>query len=254
VDGAGLLASLHASVDAVAAELQRRPAREPTGGREGEYAHDLAADAVAVASLIGAGFGVLSEESGWREAGRPLLAVLDPVDGSTNASRGLPWFATSICVLDELGPLAAVVANLVSGSRYEAVRGEGARRDGKAITPARPSVLAEAVVGLSGYSGHHLGWRQYRALGAAALDLCAVADGTLDAFVDCVDEPHGGVWDYLGALLVCREAGAVVVDRHDRELVVRSSDHWRSPVAASSPELLAELRAALVSPAQTGNR
>ena len=230
VDGAGLLASLHASVDAVAAELQRRPAREPTGGREGEYAHDLAADAVAVASLIGAGFGVLSEESGWREAGRPLLAVLDPVDGSTNASRGLPWFATSICVLDELGPLAAVVANLVSGSRYE------------------------AVVGLSGYSGHHLGWRQYRALGAAALDLCAVADGTLDAFVDCVDEPHGGVWDYLGALLVCREAGAVVVDRHDRELVVRSSDHWRSPVAASSPELLAELRAALVSPAQTGNR
>jgi len=74
---------------------------------------------------------VLSEESGLSEGASELalLAVLDPVDGSTNASRRIPWFATSICVLDDDGPLAAMVVNQATGTRYEAVRRGGARRD-----------------------------------------------------------------------------------------------------------------------------
>jgi fructose-1,6-bisphosphatase/inositol monophosphatase family enzyme len=71
--------------------------------RPGQYQSDLAADTAAVEVLVGAGLGVLSEESGLTEGDRDLLAVLDPVDGSTNASRGLPWFATSVCVLDGEG-------------------------------------------------------------------------------------------------------------------------------------------------------
>lgn len=216
----------------------------PAGTRPGQYRSDLAADRVAVEVLTGAGFSVLSEESGLTEvATSPLLAVLDPVDGSTNASRGLPWFATSICVLDAEGPLAALVVNQATGRRYEATRGGGARRDGEPIRPSRCRELGKAVIGLSGYPSRYLGWKQYRALGAVALDLCAVADGTLDGYVDCGRNAHGG-WDYLGGMLVCEEAGAGVADGLGRELVVRGPADRRAPVSAGTPELLEALLAA----------
>jgi fructose-1,6-bisphosphatase/inositol monophosphatase family enzyme len=171
-----------------------------------------------------------------------LLAVLDPVDGSTNASRRIPWFATSICVLDDKGPLASLVVNQAVGTRYEAVRGAGATRDGEPITPSQKDTLRRSIVGLSGYPPQYLGWRQYRALGAAALDLCAVADGTLDGYIDCMRDAHG-CWDYLGGLLVCTEAGAHVADAAGRELVVRDHTGRRTPVAAGNEALLEELLA-----------
>src|SRR4029453_7812997 len=66
-----------------------------------------AADAAAVGVVLGAGLGVLSEESGRHEAGREVTVVLDPLDGSTNASRGIPWYAASVCAVDAYRPLAA---------------------------------------------------------------------------------------------------------------------------------------------------
>src|ERR687889_208179 len=63
------------------------------------------------------------------------LVVLDPVDGSTNASRGLPWFATSLCAVDADGARAAVVVDQAGGTRVEAVRGRGARVDGPPAAP-----------------------------------------------------------------------------------------------------------------------
>ena len=211
--------------------------------RPGQYQSDLAADTAAVEVLVGAGLGVLSEESGLTEGDRDLLAVLDPVDGSTNASRGLPWFATSVCVLDGEGPLAAVVVNQATGEHFDAVRGEGARRNGAPTAPTDCKAMADALVGLTGTPSARLGWRQVRALGAAALDLCAVACGHLDAYLDCSANSHGP-WDYLGGMLVCQEAGAVVADAHDRDLVARDPDDKRAPVAAATPELLAEALAA----------
>ena len=88
-----------------------------------------------------------------------------------------------------------------------------------------------------------LGWKQYRALGAAALDLCAVAAGLVDAYLDCSKSAHGP-WDYLGGLLVCTEAGAVVADAEGRELVCLDHDARRTPVAAATPALLDEALAA----------
>jgi len=244
VDPDTLLEALARASDAVAVALSSLEDWSLAGTRPGQYRSDLVADPAAVDVLLAAGLGVLSEESGTHEPDRPLLAVLDPVDGSTNASRGLPWYATSICVLDANGPLAAHVVNQATRTRYEAIRGRGARRDGRSITPSGVTRLDRSTLGISGYPSHHLGWRQYRALGAMALDLCAVADGTLDGFVDCVGGPHGGPWDYLGALLVCEEAGAVVVDAHGRDLVVRDPSEARSPVAGATPELLTALLAA----------
>lgn len=245
VDTTELLQVLAAAAEDVAGELRALDDWGLAGTRPGQYRSDLVADDVAVRALTKAGLGVLSEESGFSQGAedRPLLAVLDPVDGSTNASRRIPWYATSICVLDAEGPLCALVVNQATGVRYEAVRGAGARRDGELISPSGKASLDRSLIGLSGYPPKYLGWRQYRALGAAALDLCAVADGSLDGYIDCMRDAHGS-WDYLGGLLVCTEAGALVADAAGRELVVREHSGRRTPVAAATTALLSELVAA----------
>ncbi len=209
------------------------------GTREGQYRSDLVADAAAIEVLSAAGLGVFSEESGLHNPQRPIRVVVDPVDGSTNASRGLPWWATSLCALDGEGPLAAVVVNQATGQRFEALRGEGATCDGRPVRPSTSATIAESIVAVSGYPGSDLGWSQFRSLGASALDICAVASGALDVFIDFADRSLAP-WDYLGGLLVCREAGACVEDLEGRDLIVTSGDERRTVVAAATRELLDE--------------
>lgn len=235
--GHDLLDLLDATADAIAAALFALDDWGLAGTRAGQYRSDLATDAVAVQRLTAAGCGVLSEESGIHDGAADVVVVVDPLDGSTNASHGIPWFATSLCAVDADGPLAAVVLNLATGDRFRAARGSGATRDGVAIRPSSAAELSDAMVGLSGYPRRHLGWRQYRALGAAALDLCAVACGILDGYLDCSFDAHG-VWDYAGGLLVCQEAGAVVADATGRELIVLEHEARRTPIAAATPALL----------------
>ena len=247
-----LLPILHEAADAVAAALVDLDDWGLAGTRPGQYRSDLAADTAAVEILIGAGLGVLSEESGVHFGDRALFAVIDPVDGSTNASRRIPWYATSICVLDDAGPLAALVRNQATGTNYAAIRGRGATRDGEPIHPGPTKELRASIIGLSGFPGRYLGWSQFRALGAAALDLCCVADGTFDAYLDCSRGAHGA-WDYLGGMLVCTEAGAYVGETSGRDLVVRGHEDRRGPAAASSKELLDEVIAVFqVSRAERG--
>jgi myo-inositol-1(or 4)-monophosphatase len=241
--GDEVLEVLDTAADAVRAVLDGLSDWGLAGTRAGQYRSDLVADAAALEVLHGAGMGVLSEESGLTEESRDVLVVLDPVDGSTNASRGLPWYATSLCALDPAGPLAAVVVNQATGERFTAVRGAGAYRDGRPTGPTGCRRMSEALVGLNGIPGRPLGWRQARALGAVALDLCAVGCGRLDAYIDCSRNAHGP-WDYLGAMLVCQEAGAFITDAHGRDMVSRDPAARRAPVAAATSELLADAVAA----------
>jgi len=213
------------------------------GTRPGQYFSDIAADKVALDVLRGAGLGVLSEESGPHDTDRDIVVVLDPVDGSTNAARGIPWFATSLCAVDARGARAALVVNQATGERFEAIRGEGARRNGGPTGPTACTRVDDAILGLTGYPPVDFGWRQMRSLGAAALDLCAVACGHLDGYVDCSNHAHSP-WDYLGGMLVCQEAGAVVAEAAGRELVTLGWTDRRVPVAAATPALLRELLAA----------
>lgn len=206
------------------------------GERPGQYRIDLVADAAALDVLRAGGVDVLSEESGFEDRGTGLVVVVDPVDGSTNASRGLPWYAISLCAVDEHGPLAALVVNLATGIRWSAVRGGGAFRDGESVQCSGVRRVNDAVVVVNGYPSRHLGWRQYRALGATALDLCAVADGSVDATVDCASDALGP-WDYLGGALLISEAGGVVADLHGRPLDELGHDVRRTPVSAAMPEL-----------------
>ena len=210
------------------------------GTRPGQYHLDLAADAAALPILHGAGLAVLSEESGLTgRAGAPRLAVIDPVDGSTNAHRGIPFYCTSICVLDAEGPVLGLVVNQATGARFDAVRGGGARRDGVAISPSGCTELSAAIVGISGFPGHHPGWAQYRALGAAALEFCAVAEGMLDGYLVVGRSTLYG-WDYLAGMLICHEAGAVTGERDGVDLVVRD-DSTRRPVVAATAQLTEQL-------------
>jgi fructose-1,6-bisphosphatase/inositol monophosphatase family enzyme len=99
-------------------------------------------------------------------------------------------------------------------------------------------------VGFSGYPPTYLGWSQYRSLGAAALDLCAVAEGVLDGYA-VVGGSRLGSWDYLGGMLICTEAGAVVAESEGRDLVTLVHTDRRTPVAAATPDLLDQLTRAV---------
>ncbi|MDQ2825580.1 MAG: inositol monophosphatase [Actinomycetota bacterium] len=217
----------------------------PAGTRPGQYRSDLVADAVALPILDRAGLGVLSEETGPHDTDREVVVALDPVDGSTNASRGLPWFATSLCAVGPEGARVALVVNQATGERFEAIRGRGALRNGRPTGPTACEHLDDAVLGLTGYPPTDLGWRQMRSLGAAALDLCAVACGHLDAYIDCSNHAHSP-WDYLGGMLVCQEAGASVAEAGGRDLVTLGWGDRRVPVAAATPALLAQAMAARI--------
>ena len=235
------LERFHEVADAVAAELASVDDWGESGRRRGQYKADLGADDVAVSMLLRDGFAVLSEESGRSGPRAGGVVVVDPLDGSTNASRGIRWFATALCLVDEHGPAVALVADQASGERWWATRGDGAFRGRpeapEELTPSGCRRPAEAIVGISGLPTGDYGWAQFRALGAAALDLCLVAAGVLDAYVDMSDDAHG-VWDYLAGVLICREAGAVVADAVGRELTVVDHDARRTPVAAATRELL----------------
>lgn len=214
--------------------------RRAAGTRPGQFRLDLAAEAMALPILEDAGHSILSEEAGLIDRGTELVVVMDPVDGSTNASRGIPWFATSLCVVDDDGPLVALVVNLATGTRYEAIRGRGSFRDGRRITSSSTDSLSRAMVVLNGFDPSFTHWLQYRSLGATALDLCCVADGTVDASIDFSGAL--GPWDYLGAWLVLREAGAVIEDHDGRDLLEIGHDVRRMPVSAGNPALLDLIR------------
>jgi myo-inositol-1(or 4)-monophosphatase len=237
------LGLLHEVVDAVAGAMRAVTDWGPSGRRDGQYALDLAADDAALAVLHRAGVGVLSEESGYEPSSGGEVVVIDPIDGSTNASRGIPWYATSLCLVDDDGPAVAMVANQASGVRFWAERDGGAWCGERRLQPSGCVELGEAIVVVSAVPPADPGWAQFRSFGACALDLCALADGLVDGYVDFGTDQHG-VWDYLGGWLICREAGIDVVDAFDRPMLHLDHAARRTPVAAATPGLASTLLAA----------
>jgi fructose-1,6-bisphosphatase/inositol monophosphatase family enzyme len=239
-DGMSLL---HEVADAVAAAMRTVTDWGPSGRRIGQYALDVTADDAALEVLNRAGVGVLSEESGYKPGNTAEIVVVDPIDGSTNASRGIPWYATSLCIVDADGPSVALVVNQATGVRYSAERGRGAWCGERRLQPSGCTELSEAIVIVSAVPPPDVGWAQFRALGACALDLCALADGVVDGYVDFGDEQHG-LWDYLGGWLICGQAGIEVIDAFDRPMVDVDHAARRTPVAAATPQLASALLAA----------
>ncbi|WP_249685672.1 inositol monophosphatase family protein [Acidithrix sp. C25] len=188
------------------------------------------------------GFNVFSEESGFTKSfssDSALTVVLDPVDGSTNASRGIPFSAISCALIrgDEL--LGGYVGELTNGSTYWSLRGEGAYWNGNQIhVQARERSLSKSVVAVNGYPPRHLGWGQFRAFGSAALELCMVASSQLDAFVDF---SYSGLatWDYLAGVAIIEEAGAFAKVIDPQRLLRGDFFGGRRHIMAAADESLA---------------
>ena len=204
-------------------------------GHPGQYKHDVIADEIATPQLIAAGLGVFSEESPPTGLDKSFIAIIDPIDGSTNANLGLPWYALSLCLVHSGEAIASFVKNLATGETFIAEIGSGAEKNGKKILVSGVRDIGDAVVVLNDLPTKHFGWRQYRSLGSAALDLCKVADGSFDAFVDMGEGL--ALWDYAGAALICDEAGAKITDLGSNPISYALSTGRSQLVCAGSDEL-----------------
>ena len=202
--------------------------------RDTQYHLDLAADEVALRVLTGAGFRVVSEESGVTGEG-DLTVVVDPIDGSTNCDHGVPFYSTSLAVMRGNEIIAGLVMNQATGVTYVAEKGAGATRDDVAIATSNQKVVAKSIMAFSGLPQRHLGWAQFRALGAASLEICLVADGSLDTY-GVAQYSTLNPWDYLAGLLILREAGGVAADCHG-EILDTTEPVLRRPIFCATEEL-----------------
>jgi myo-inositol-1(or 4)-monophosphatase len=186
---------------------------------------DRAAEEAILAALSAVGdLRVVSEEKGeFGPSDAAWVAVVDPVDGSSNYARGIPFFCTSIAVCD--GPSLSstrfgVVQDLAGGSLYYAERGKGAEKDGAPVRPSGAAELSKAMVAidisradrasLSRVAPVISAAKSQSHLGSSALELCMVAEGKIDAMVDARGRIRST--DFAAAYLIAREAGVLVTD------------------------------------------
>jgi myo-inositol-1(or 4)-monophosphatase len=182
---------------------------------------DRAAEALLV-SMIGRerpADGLVGEEGAERVSHTGITWVIDPLDGTVNYLYQLDNFSVSIAAEDAAGALVGVVHNPVTGRTFAAARGAGAVRDGTPLRVNDPVPIGRALLATGfGYTAEKRALqgalvarllpriRDLRRIGSAALDLCAVASGAVDAYFE------EGVkrWDIAAGGLIAREAGAVV--------------------------------------------
>ncbi len=172
-------------------------------------------------------FTLVSEEAGTQPIGnKPTgFLIMDPIDGSTNVSHNISFACIAIAYASDLdfsSIKAAVVMDLFSGFCYHAVQGGGAFRDTQRIRPAETSSVISSLVGVDtpfppkisrdqDSSTNETGIRFTRHYGANALELCFVADGSLDGFIDLRGVFRGT--DLAAAYLILQEAGAALIDQ-----------------------------------------
>ena len=174
---------------------------------------------------------ILSEESGASTCNSDYRWVIDPLDGTTSYSNGLPHFSVSIGVEYRGETIVGVVFAPYLNECFYVVKGEGAYLNGKRITPGNKTSLRQAVVAtgfpvdkdttsdnnLDNFSRVLPRVRDVRRLGSAAIDTCYVAAGFLDAYW----ELNLHEWDVCAALLIAKESGAKVDNfRHDRNISI----------------------------------
>lgn len=202
---------------------------------------------------------VVSEEAGRVEGEGEWTLVLDPIDGTHNAIRGLPAYAVSVAACpraprgrqERLADVAAgLVRDLVSGHTYYAERGRGAFLNGQPIRVRRPYRPNDTVFDVYlGEKAHPRASeiaslaRRVRNLGAASLDLCLVARGAVDLYyLHSTETGHElRAMDIAAGTLIVREAGGNVVDLDGRPLDMPIDPKARTNVIAYGDEQVLEL-------------
>lgn len=173
---------------------------------------------------------ILGEEAGLRPGTSGIRWVIDPLDGTVNYLYGLPLWAVSVAAETETGVVAGAVAVPALGTTYAAVLGGGAwsvkgsARRRLAVRECSDVAAALVATGF-GYKPQRRAAqgaalarvlssiRDVRRCGAAALDLCWLADGHFDAYFERGLQP----WDAAAGTLIAREAGAIVTGAADDE-------------------------------------
>ncbi|HUR69120.1 MAG TPA: inositol monophosphatase family protein [Candidatus Thermoplasmatota archaeon] len=176
---------------------------------------DLAEKAI-LDLLPARGIDLLSEEAGFVDRAGDRVLVVDPIDGTTNAARGIPFYCVSLAVgrktLSDVE--AGLVVNLCTGDRFEAVRGQGATLNGQ---PIRARVdRKHPVYATSGAEDVPATRGVLRSFGASALEMCLVAQGALDGYH--YPKPILRIIDVAASTLLVREAGGVVLDLDGKDL------------------------------------
>lgn len=182
----------------------------------------------------------------WRD-GKHGLWCLDPIDGTSNFVRGLPYFAISVALLHEGKSVLGVVYDPVSEELFAAEQGKGAFLNGEELVgrdPVGPMGQALASVDLKRLSTELVRqlavqppYCSQRNFGASALDWCYTAAGRYDMYL------HGGqkLWDYAAGSLILEEAGGHACCIESDEF--SQGDIWqRSVIAARDAKLFNEWR------------
>lgn len=197
--------------------------------------------------------GVLAEESGAHAGTSDVRWIVDPLDGTVNFYYGLPAYGVSIAAEVDGVVVAGAVYSALHRVVYDAVLGGGARMDGARITCGDATDLSLALVGTGfSYSAtHRVGQgqivgrllpkiRDIRRMGAAALDLCSVGSGQLDAFFELDLWP----WDVAAGLLVATESGARTgtLTSPDGPVIMAAAPDLYDPLAEQLERLFADLR------------
>jgi myo-inositol-1(or 4)-monophosphatase len=178
--------------------------------------------------------------------GSPMW-VVDPLDGTANFLHGHPQYAASVAVAVEGRPVAGAVSCAPTGERWWAAKGEGAFKNGRPIRVSGRPALKDALVGtgfpfkLVDRLPEYLGQLDrvlrassgVRRAGAASLDLCYLAQGSLDAFWELILHP----WDFAAGWLLVEEAGGILVKLDGSPLELMDT----AVMGANSPELLEAL-------------
>lgn len=174
--------------------------------------------------------GFLMEESGRIEGRRTgHVFIVDPLDGTTNFLRGLPWFAVTIASERDGELVAGVTYDPLHERMFTALRGGGARLNDVPIRVSETGDLAEAFLALGGPTAGHGNQRLdydrfaattagFRRAGSAALELAFVASGQFEAYVEDGQSP----WDIAAGILLVREAGGAVSDWQGGDAMLRS--------------------------------
>ena len=181
---------------------------------------------------------ILGEEGSSIEGTSGVRWVIDPLDGTVNFTYGIPQYAVSIGVEVDGVRTIGVVFNPASDEMWHAVKGVGATLNGTRIETKTPPPLSNALVATGfGYVREMReqqaevlrrllpSIRDIRRMGAAALDLCAVASGRVDAYFELNVNP----WDVCAGDVIASEAGAIVT-AFERETALRSVLAARDPL------------------------
>jgi len=160
---------------------------------------------------------VLSEEAGFIDRGCEETLVVDPIDGTHNAIRGIPFYSTSLAVgrHDTSDIRCGLVMNLATADTFWATKGGGAYLNGTRIHTRQFVESGSLFVGYIGkYTTKEVDriYRlptRFRALGCASLEICLVANGKADAYLTLTASSDYGlhVWDIAAACLILEEAG-----------------------------------------------